>query len=138
MEIIVTEWALQSYLDLKSKQIFSQSEYKNTLRPDAELLKKYPNDPKFKNDKFWGPATLDGQIIKTGYKMKWHNIGPGKVQLRLPVVIVETELSGKKEERAFLCSSYVKDDKTDKREMARLKIKIKKILDGNYFYRGTI
>lgn len=39
MDVLITEWALQSYIDLKSKAVFSDSDYKNTLRPDAELLK---------------------------------------------------------------------------------------------------
>ena len=42
-------------------------------------------------------------------------------------MIVETNLENKCKKRVFLCPSYVKDDKTDKREMAKLKIKIQKI-----------
>ncbi|MCK5072898.1 MAG: hypothetical protein KAQ98_05685 [Bacteriovoracaceae bacterium] len=138
MEVIITEWAKQTYLDLRGK-VFTRAEYKNTLRPDAELLKtSYPSDPKFGNDKFWGPAKHKGNILKYGHKMKWHNFGNGNVQLRLGVVIVETELEGKKKERAFLCRSYIKNDKTEKREMAKLKIHIKKIVDGNYTYRGQL
>lgn len=142
MEVIITEWGLQSYISLKAKGVFTDREYLKTLRPDANLLKTDdpfdPSHPKFSNDKFWGPATSKGQIVKYGYKMKWHNLGPGKNQLRLCVVIVETELEDKKEQRSFLCTSYVKDDKTEKREMARLKTKIKKILDGTYVYRGKL
>lgn len=142
MEVIITEWALQSYIDLKSKAVFSDSDYKNTLRPDAELLKTDDpfdvNHPKFSNSKFWGPATLNGANIKNGYKMKWHNLGPGNVQLRLCVVIVESVVEEKLALRSFLCSSYVKDDKSEKREMARLKIKIQKIVDGTFIYRGNL
>lgn len=142
MEVIITEWALQSYIDLKSKAVFSDSDYKNTLRPDAELLKTDDpfdvNHPKFSNSKFWGPATHNGAIIKNGYKMKWHNLGPGNVQLRLCVVVIESELEEKFEVRSFLCNSYVKDDKTEKREMARLKMKIQKIIDGTFIYRGAL
>ena len=142
MEVIITEWGLQSYISLKGKAIFTDAEYKTTLRPDAELLKTDdPFDsshPKFGNSKFWGPATYKGQVIKYGHKMKWHNIGPGKVQLRLVVVIAEIELEGIKEQRSFLCTSYVKDDKTDKREMAKLKTKVQKIFDGNFVYRGSL
>lgn len=133
MEVIITEWALQSYIDLKSKAVFSDSDYKNTLRPDAELLKTDDpfnvNHPKFSNSKFWGPATHNGVIIKNGYKMKWHNIGSGKNQLRLCVVIVETEIDDVKKQRVFLCTSYIKDDKREKLEMLSFKAKIKKILD---------
>ena len=56
MEVVITEWALQSYVELKSKSTFSDDDYKNTLRPDAELLKTGDpsdvNHPKFSNDKF--------------------------------------------------------------------------------------
>ena len=142
MDVIITEWALQSYLDLKGKGIFSVQDYRTILRPDAELLKTEDpfdvNHPRFGNAKFWGPATFKGNIIKYGYKMKWHNFGPGKNQLRLCVVIVLSELQGKSAQRAFLCTGYVKDTNREKREMARLKIKIQKILDGTYSYRGKI
>jgi hypothetical protein len=142
MEVILTNWSLQSYIHLKGSGVFTDFEYKTILRPDAELLKTEnpfdQNHPKFGNDKFWGPAKYLGQIIKFGHKMKWHNLGPGKVQLRLCVVIIETELEKIKTQKAFLCSSYVKDDKTEKREMARVKIKIQKIEDGTFVYRGKL
>ena len=142
MEVIITEWGLQSYVDLKSKGVFTDADYKSHLRPDAELLKTDdpfdPNHPKFSNDKFWGPAKNKGNIVKFGYKMKWHNLGPGKVQLRLCVVIVEIVFEKLKAQRAFLCSSYVKDDKTEAREMARIKMKIQKIEDGTFVYRGKL
>ena len=142
MEVVITEWGLQSYIELKKQAVFTDAEYKNVLRPDAELLKTDdPFDqkhPKFSNNKFWGPATHNGQVTKFGYKMKWHNFGPGRVQFRLCVVIIETEIENVKDQRAFLCNSYVKDDKTEKREMARLKIKIQKIEDGTYVYRGKL
>lgn len=142
MEVIITEWGLQSYIDLKAKGAFSDSDYKKILRPDAELLKTDDpfdkNHPKFSNDKFWGPAKHKGQITKYGYKMKWHNFGPGKNQFRLCIVIVETEIEEVKAQRAFLCTSYIKDNSTEKREMARLKTKVKKILDGTYVYRGAL
>jgi hypothetical protein len=134
MEVIITEWGFQSYIDLKSMGIFTDQDYTTQLRPDAELLKTDdpfdPNHPKFSNSKFWGPATSLGKIVKYGHKMKWHNLGPGHVQLRLCVVILQ--------KRAYICNSYVKDDKTDAREMARIKIKIQKIEDGTFVYRGML
>ena len=42
MEIVITEWAQQSYLELRN--VFTVDEYKETLRPDAELLKEYPEN----------------------------------------------------------------------------------------------
>ena len=37
--VIITEWALDSYLNLKHAQVFTDHEYWNVLRPDVELLK---------------------------------------------------------------------------------------------------
>ena len=138
MQVVITEWALQSYLNLKGKAVFNDRQYKTILRPDAELLNIYPNDLKFSNNKFWGPAKFNGSMIKHGHKMKWRNFGNGNIQLRLCVAIVETELEEVKAERAFLCTSYIKNDQSEKREMVKLKIKIRKILDGTYTYRGTL
>jgi hypothetical protein len=142
MEVIITEWGLQSYIDLKERRIFTDQEYRTKLRPDAELLKTDepfdPLHPQFSNDKFWGPAKSSGKMIKFGYKMKWHNLGPGKVQLRLCVVILETVFEKLKARRAFLCNSFVKNDMSEAREMARLKMKIQKIEDGTFKYRGKL
>lgn len=142
MEVIITDWALQSYMELKREAAFSDNDYVNTLRPDAELLKTDDpfdlNHPKFSNSKFWGPATYKNQTIKYGFKMKWHNIGAGRNQLRLCVVIARTDFEKGTEKRSFLCTSYLKDTNREKREMVRLKIKIKKILDGTFIYRGRL
>lgn len=73
MDVVITEWALNSYLDLKHEQAFTDQEYKSQLRPDVELLKKgWPSsDPKFLNQKFWGPATgLGGFTIQGSYASK--------------------------------------------------------------------
>lgn len=131
---MITEWALQSYVELKHRRVFTKQEYQTTLRPDAKLLKDGFPSPhaKFQNGKFWGPATdLRNNILKDGYKMKWHNIGSGKVQLRLAVAI----LNGV----AYLCRAYVKtNENVDRREMARFKIHIQDISTGHYFYRGQL
>lgn len=130
MEIVITDWALQSYIELLD--VFSDTEYREILRPDAELLREYPYNPKFGNDKFWGPCKdKSGKIIRQGYKMKWHNIGPGLVQLRLLLVIID--------ETAYLCNSYVKDNANkDFREMAKLKVKIELLEEGRYTFRGRL
>jgi hypothetical protein len=130
MEIVITEWALQSYLELAN--VFTEKEYRETLRPDAELLQDYPRHPKFDNGKFWGPCKdKSGKIIRQGYKMKWHNIGPGGIQLRLLVVLAN--------ESAYLCNAYVKDNEnTDFREMAKLKVKIQLINEGRFTFRGRL
>lgn len=130
MEIVITDWALQSYLNLK--HCFTDSDYENILRPDAELLKIYPNHPRFNNYKFWGPCKeKSGKIIHGSYKMKWHNIGPGGVQLRLLIAILEN--------RAYLCNAYVKDNvSTDFREMAKMKVKVQLINAGQYTFLGRL
>lgn len=134
MDVVITEWSLNSYLDLKHKNVFTDKEYKKILRPDAELLKEHwpPVNPKFSSSKFWGPATgLSGNIVQHGYKMKWHNIGNGKVQLRLAIVVYDSKI--------FLCQGYVKNNEaTDKREMAKLKNRINDIANKTYIYRGLL
>ncbi len=130
MQIVITDWALQSYIKLS--QQFTETEYSNLLRPNVELLSDYPHHQKFKDDKFWGPCKdKGGKIIREGYKMKWHNIGPGNVQLRLLVVITD--------ETAYLCNAYVKNNANkDFREMAKLKDKISLIKEGRYIFRGEL
>jgi hypothetical protein len=127
---VITDWALQSYLELKS--VFTKKEYLNTLRPDAELLKDFPDHPKFEESKFWGSCKdKSGKIIHQAYKMKWHNIGPGRVQLRLLVVLAHN--------KAYLCNAYVKNNESkDFREMAKLKTKILLINEGGFAYRGRL
>ncbi len=62
--------------------------------------------------------------------MKWHQIGPGLVQLRLPVALVGD---------AYLCNAYVKaDEKKEKRMMARFKTYIALIEDGRFIERGRL
>ena len=39
MEIIITGWALDSYLELKHNKSFSAEHYKTIIRPDVLLLK---------------------------------------------------------------------------------------------------
>ncbi len=130
MQTIITDWALQSYLELKD--VFTERDYQEILRPDARLLNEYPSHPKFGNPKFWGPCKdKSGRIIRNGYKMKWYNIGAGRIQLRLLIVIMN--------ETAYLCNAYVKDNEnTDFREMAKLKIKIQLINEDRFIFRGRL
>ncbi len=132
MNIIITEWALQSYSDLVGGAYFTPQDYWQKLRPDVEKLKNFPHDPFFSVNNFWGPATGRGGIhVVGGYKMKWHNIGAGSVQLRLSVAILSNN--------AYLCRAYVKtSDAQDKREAAKLKDHIQDIRSGRYQLRGSI
>ncbi len=77
--VIITEWALDSYLNLKHAQVFTDQEYWNVLRPDVELLKDgIPSPhPKFQLSAFWGPAKDGNVVLANGYKMKWRQIGSG-------------------------------------------------------------
>ncbi|MDR3491681.1 MAG: hypothetical protein P4M12_06510 [Gammaproteobacteria bacterium] len=132
MEVIITQWALDSYLDLKRQNVFSDSEFDTTIKLDGLLLLAYPNHPKFNNNKFWSPAQdKNGVIISDGYKMKWHNIGNGKVQLRLPVGIINGI--------AFLCQAYVKsDDKIEKLKLSKFKDHLRLIRLNRHTVKGRL
>lgn len=130
MKIIITQWALDAYLDLKHTNVISQSYYQEQLRPDALLLRNYLGDPKFANGKFWSPASLNNQIIPHGYKMKWHQVGSGRMQLRLPVTIMH---------EAYLCQGYIKhDEKTEKRLLAKFKTHCQLIEEGRFIQCGEL
>ena len=131
MDIVITQWALDAYLDLKHKNVFSKKEFDTKIKQDVKLLEQYPSVAKFNNEKFWSSAKdKSGKTIAHGFKMKWHQVGNGKVQLRLPVAILG---------KAFLCESYVKlNDKVDKRKLAKFKAHIQLIRQGQHKSRGVI
>lgn len=120
------------YLDLKARRVFNREEYRDIIRPDVVSLKHYPEGPRFKQPSFWGPATLLGGLpVESAFKMKWHNLGPGQVQLRLGVVIHRSV--------AYLCQAYVKDsDAKDKREAAKLLLRVDLIESGRFQKRGIL
>ncbi len=132
MTIVTTEWALQAYTDLYGRGVFTDAEYWSRLRPDVERLKVFPNDPEFANSNFWGPARdLSKKNVPDGYKMKWHNIGPGKNQLRLAVALINGN--------AYLCQAYVKNNAwVDPTNAAILKNHINDIYAGNAQIRGVL
>jgi hypothetical protein len=131
VKIIITQWSLDSYLKLVKERAFSKNEYWNNIRPDVLLLSNYPDEPKFNNNKFWSVAEdASGNIISCGFKMKWHQIGNGKVQLRLPVVL---------NQEAFLCEAYVKRNaKFEKRKLAIFKTHAQLILQNRYKKCGVL
>lgn len=131
MKIVITAWALDSYLNLKHQGVFTDSKYIGTIRPDVLLLKNYPADPKFQNPKFWSVATdRSGNKIPYGFKMKWHNVGSGKVQMRLPVGIFS---------EAMLCEAYVKgNSKEEQRKLARFKTHLELIQRGQFTECGRL
>jgi hypothetical protein len=131
--VVITEWALQSYLDLKHRRVFTAQEYRGILRPDVQLLSGgIPSPhPKFQLSKFWGPAKQGNVIIRDGYKMKWHQIGPGLVDLRLPVTPSQRAV--------LLCECYEKKGTAyEQRKLARFKTHINLIAKGRYVHRGQL
>jgi hypothetical protein len=131
VDIILTAWALDSYLDLRHAKTFTPQQYKTMIRPDVLLLRKYPSDPKFQNTKFFSFAT-DGMKnrIPDGYKFKWHQIGSGLVQLRAAVGIFTD---------AYLCEAYVKaDPKKEKRMMAKFKTHLQLIRQNQFTECGRL
>jgi hypothetical protein len=130
VKIILTQWALDAYLELKHNNVFTQKYYEEQLRPDALLLTNYPDDSKFDNGKFWSVAKFNNHLIPNGYKMKWHQVGNGFVQLRLPITILNN---------AYLCQGYVKrDEKTEKRMLAKFKTHQQLIQEGCYIKCGEL
>jgi len=130
MEIVITAWALDSYLELKHKHQLATQDYKHAVRPDVLLLRTFPRDPKFANNKFWSPASLNGANIPDGFKMKWHNLGANRIQLRLPVGMMS---------EAFLCHAYIKTDpKTEARQLAKFKTRLELIRRGQYTECGRL
>lgn len=131
MNIVITQWALDAYLDLKHGKVFCPVVFQDKIRPDVMLLKYYPQADKFSNGKFWSSATDGrGSTITGGFKMKWHQVGNGKVQLRLPVAFVKD---------ACPCSAYVKkDEKMDRRMMAKFKVHIQLIKQQQYTQCGVL
>ena len=130
MDIVITQWALDSYLNLKHQTVFSSEDYRNIIRPDVLLLLQY-NSPKFKQSNFWSAANGRSGPITNGYKMKWHNLGPSSIQLRLPVAILNNT--------SYLCEAYVKDSpQFDQRMMARFSVHLDLIKKGNFIERGRI
>lgn len=130
LDIIITQWALDSYLDLRGQNVFNSNVYWSTLRPDILLLKIFPQNIKFKQSKFWSVAQDNNGIIQDGYKMKWHQVGTGLVQLRLPVGLLGN---------ANLCEAYVKNNtKSEKRQLAKFKTHLQLIKQGNYTICGRL
>lgn len=130
MEIIITSWALDTYLELSHSQSFSADDYHETIRPDVMRLKSYPNDPKFMNGKFWSIASDESGQISGGFKMKWHNLGYKNLQLRLLVGMYK---------EAYLCQAYVKTDpKKEKRMLAKFKTHLALIEMGRFTECGRL
>ncbi len=128
MDVVITEWGLQSYVDLVGRQnAFGKKYYQSTIRPDVELLQIYPKATKFQNGTFWSPVS----IVSNGFKMKWHNVGPGNIQLRLPVFMHNGE--------AFLCEAYVKKGmKQEMRRLRKFQVRAKLIRQKRYQRRGVL
>lgn len=129
-KIIITQWALDSYLNLKHEEIFTDDYFNNKIKPNVLLLSNYPKDSKFDNDKFWSPVSYKGKMLNNGFKMKWHQVGNGRVQLRLSVAMMED---------IYLCSAYVKqNEKKEQRFLAKFKTYLQFIQEGKYTKCGEL
>lgn len=95
-------------------------------------LHQYPDDPTFGQGKFWSAAQGTGpQNMGHAYKMKWHQIGNGKVQLRLTVAIFDRQ--------CFLCEAYVKkNEKQDIRQLKRFRVHLQLIREDSYNICGVL
>lgn len=134
MEIVITQWALDAYLELKHGNAFSQTDFEEIIRPDVMLLKVYPHHPKFSNGKFFSPATMDNEVLAQGFKMKWHNLGQRNVQLRLGI-----GLGFKDYDSAFLLHAYVKTDaKVEARQLVKLETRLDLVRKGQSIERGRL
>jgi hypothetical protein len=113
-------------------RVFTDSEYREVLKPDVMLLQDFTNNEKFSQNKFRSPAEdHSGKIITDCYKMKWHQIGNGRIQLRLTVMI--------RGNQSFLCEAYVKENvKTEKRKLAKLKTYAELIRRSQYTVCGRL
>jgi hypothetical protein len=131
--VVVTEWTLDSFLQLAQRGVLTSAEHGGVLRPDLVLLRQGlpATDPRFHAHAFWSPAKQGSWLIRGGYKMKWHQLGPLQVELRLAV----TALPG----QVLLCECYDKASSADeRRKMARLKTQMNLIAAGRYTHRGTL
>lgn len=66
MNILITHWALDAYLDLRHKHAFTRAEYKERLRPDALLLQNFPEPVAL----IEGNAFLCGAYVKQNPKQE--------------------------------------------------------------------
>lgn len=132
MRILITPWALDSYLSLRDAGVISREVMMQTLRPDILLLRERISHPRFQESHFWGPAQdRKGEVIPKGFKMKWRNVGNGLVQLRLCVALVRDD--------AWLCHGYVKTSpQGDLAEAAKLNWRIFQIEAGNIHPKGEL
>ena len=78
-----------------------------------------------------GPYQYSENItFANGFKMKWHNMGNSKNQIRLSVGIMQ---------QALLFEAYVKQNSTqEKRMLARFKTHLQQALKGHYSERGRL
>ena len=102
MTIVITEWALQAYTDRLGGAC---SLMPNIGADSAPMLNGSRCFLTIRNSQFellGAGADRSKKNVPDGYKMKWHNIGPGKNQLRLAVALINGN--------AYLCQAYVKNN----------------------------
>ncbi|MCB9764718.1 MAG: hypothetical protein H6739_33390 [Alphaproteobacteria bacterium] len=129
---MITSWALDSYLGLKHSGVLPRELYFQRLRPDILRLRALGQDPRFKDARFWGPAKCSpSETVPDGFKMKWHNLGNGNVQLRLCIGLVDGD--------AFLCQGFKKTSPgQDFREGFKLMERIRLIRQQRHVEKGAL
>ena len=132
MRIVITGWALDSYTALRRAGVIDRTTYWKVLRPDILRLRQRAEDPRFRDSHFWGPAIgRDGVDVPDGYKMKWHNVGNGNVQLRLCVAVLDGD--------AFLFHGYIKNSPAqDRLEAEKIKMRIQLLREGAVELMGEL
>lgn len=129
MEIIITKWALNSYLELKHNNYFTQDEFKKIIRPDVLKLKYYPKDEKFNLQQFWCIVKDGNSVITDGFKMKWDSLGNSNNEIRLLVGIINNTI--------HLCEAYQKKNSNYEHRMyKRFKVHLDKVRQNEFIEVG--
>ena len=69
--------------------------------------------------------------ISNGFKMKWHHIGSGQIQLRLSIAMISSQ--------AILCQGYIKhNEKEDKLQIAIFSLYMDYILKNKHNEVGKL
>src|SRR5574337_479790 len=130
MGVVITQWALDSFLNIQLSQPMQGIDCWAFIMPDVLLLKHYPSNPKFDDQQFWSNATYNREHIMDGHEMKWTQIHNHDIQLKLLVVIFDG---------VYIDSASVgHDQKFEKRRLAVFKTHVQLIRQGRYIECGVL
>lgn len=99
MKIVITQWALDSYLELVRHRVFSRQEYLTIIRPDVKLLKNYPKENSTGLLYFKRRAHMTTQVRFKAKESKKHFLSDNKCsisteQMKLFFIAVQMKKSG--------------------------------------------